>query len=87
MASNVGALAASPDKAPGVCVGICGAACEALRASGPHLMDRSAFITGNAAARRDQAIAMACQGGDPGSVRQAYSMSRSNHADRGDVAW
>ena len=85
-------LAASPEKAQGILlwnlrrrVG-----CEALRANVQHLMDRSAFITGDAAAaaaRRDRAMSSHFQGGDPGSVGQAYAMSRLNHGPRGDGAW
>ena len=55
-----------------------------------YLMDRSAFITGDAAAaaaRRDRAMSTYFQGGDPGSVGQAYAMSRLNHGPRGDGAW
>jgi hypothetical protein len=85
-------LAASPEKAQGILlwnlrrrIG-----CEALRANVQHLMDRSAFITGDAAAaaaRRDRAMSTYFQGGDPGSVGQAYAMSRLNHGPRGDGAW
>ena len=81
-------LAASMEKAQGILlwnlrrrVG-----CEALRANVQHLMDRSAFITGDAAAaaaRRDRAMSTCFQGGDPGSVGQACAMSRLNHG----MAW
>ena len=83
---------ASPDKAHGILpwnlrrrVG-----CEASRANVQHLMDRSAFITGDAAAaaaRKDRATASHFQGGDPGSVGQECAMSRSNHGARGGGVW
>ena len=60
------------------------------RANVQHLMDRSAFITGNAAAaaaRRERAMSSHFQGGDPGSVGQAHAMSRLNHGACGDGAW
>ena len=98
-AANVGAsrvwqpmLAASRAKAEGILLWNLRrrTGCEALRANVQHLMDRSAFITGDAAAaaaRRDRAMSSHFQGGDPGSVGQAHSMSRSNHGARGDGAW
>ena len=64
--------------------------CETSGANVQHLMDRSAFVTGDAAAaaaRRDRAMSSHFQGGDPGSVGQAHAMSRLNHGPRGGGAW
>ena len=99
-AANVGAsrlwqpmLAASRAKAEGILLWNLRRrmGCEASRANVQHLMDRSAFITGDAAAAaarslRDRAMSSHFQGGDPGSVGQAHAMSRSNHGARGGGA-